>query len=62
MTPGKKGYNPEIAELFFKRLRQCEGNVTLVCKRLDIAHATPYAWKQKYPEFAKRWEELKKAA
>ena len=54
----KTTYNPELVELFFKRLKQCDGQVGIVCQRLGISHMTPHDWKRNHPEFAKRWEEF----
>lgn len=61
MKVGTKAvYSPDLVDLFFKRLAEV-GQVSIVCKRLGLHPKTPKGWRKKHPEFAKRWEEFKKA-
>lgn len=56
----KAVYSTDLVDLFFRRLAEL-GRVSLVCKRLGLHPKTPTTWRKKHPEFAKRWEEFKKA-
>lgn len=60
MRGSKSTYNPELVELFFKRLEQLNGHIGLTCKRLGMSKTTPHDWKRNHPEFAKRFDEVRK--
>lgn len=55
----KSTYTPEMVEKFFKRLRGCEGNISLACKSLGLSRCTPNDWSRNHPEFVQRLQEFK---